>query len=122
MCIPRLLLYGALLATFPAEALAWGLQTHVYFSQGILLALPLLDPALRRAVQRFPRLLLAGACLPDLALLGRPLGTAAFRGTHGWPTLRAATNGTMPKRLTPDATRRPTPRASMDMARAGGLC
>lgn len=88
MCIPRLLLYGALLATFPAEALAWGLQTHVYFSQGILLALPLLDPALRRAVQRFPRLLLAGACLPDLALLGRPLGTAAFRGTHGWPTLR----------------------------------
>jgi len=86
--IPRFLLYGVLLGAFPADAMAWGLQTHVYFSQGILFALPLLDPALRRSVQRFPRLLLAGACLPDLALLGRPLGTLVFRGTHGWSTLR----------------------------------
>ncbi|MDW8469134.1 MAG: zinc dependent phospholipase C family protein [Burkholderiales bacterium] len=29
-----------------------------------------------------------GACLPDLALAGRALGVAAFRGCHGWPTLR----------------------------------
>lgn len=70
------------------DALAWGLQTHVFFAQYALLAAPLLDPQLRRAVLRFPRLVLAGACLPDLSLAGAVLGTPAFRRTHEWPALR----------------------------------
>jgi hypothetical protein len=76
------------LLLFPGDALAWGLQTHVYFGQQVLLAAPLLDPELRRAALRFPRLVLAGACLPDLALAGAALGSRAFRRTHQWPALR----------------------------------
>jgi hypothetical protein len=76
------------LLAFPGDALAWGLQTHVYFAQEAVLAAPLLDPELRRAVLRFPRLVLAGACLPDLALAGAALGSPAFRRTHHWPALR----------------------------------
>ena len=70
------------------DALAWGLQTHVYFAQHLLFALPLLDPAVRRAALRLPRLVLAGACLPDLALAGAALGTPRFRRTHQWASLR----------------------------------
>jgi len=70
------------------DALAWGLQTHVYFAQHLLFALPLADPAVRRAALRFPRLVLAGACLPDLALAGAALGTRRFRRTHQWASLR----------------------------------
>lgn len=81
------LLALALLA-FSGEVLAWGLQTHVYFGQQLLLAAPLLDPELRRAALRFPRLVLAGACLPDLALAGAALGSRAFRRTHEWAALR----------------------------------
>ena len=67
-----------------ADAHAWGLATHVYFSQLLLWAVPLLDPRLREAARRFPNLVLAGSCLPDLALFGRGAGTAAFDGTHDW--------------------------------------
>jgi hypothetical protein len=70
------------------DALAWGLQTHVFFAQHLLFTLPLLDPELRRAALRFPRLVLAGACLPDLALAGAALGTPRFRRTHQWAALR----------------------------------
>ena len=35
-----------------AEALAWGLATHLYFSQLLLWAVPLLDPRLRAAAKR----------------------------------------------------------------------
>ena len=84
----RALLYALPLAAFPAEALAWGLQTHLFFAQWVLLALPFADPELRRAVTRLPRLVLAGACLPDLALAGKALGTPAFRRAHRWSTLR----------------------------------
>jgi len=83
---PVLLALPLLLAA--GDALAWGLQTHVYFAQHLLFALPLVDPALRRAALRFPRLVLAGACLPDLALAGAALGTRLFRRTHQWPALR----------------------------------
>jgi hypothetical protein len=66
------------------EALAWGLATHLYFAQLLLWAVPLADPKLRRAVRRLPRLLLAGACLPDLALVaGRGSGDC-FRTSHDW--------------------------------------
>lgn len=67
-----------------ADAHAWGLATHVYFSQLLLWAVPLLDPRLRDAVKRFPRLVLAGACLPDLSLVGRSARTTAFENTHDW--------------------------------------
>lgn len=90
----RILLYPAVwLAAFPCDALAWGLQTHVYYAQGLLYALPLLDPQVRRAALAFPRLVLAGACLPDLALTARALGIPAFRQSHGWAALRRLANG-----------------------------
>jgi hypothetical protein len=78
------------LAGFPTEAFAWGLQTHLYFAEWLLFTLPLADPELRAAMVRFPRLVLAGACLPDLALAGKVLGTPAFRRAHRWATLRRA--------------------------------
>ena len=62
------------------NALAWGLETHIYFSQLLIWAIPLADGNFRRAARRFPRLVMAGACLPDLSLVGG----AAFRHTHSW--------------------------------------
>ncbi len=73
---------------FSGDALAWGLQTHLFFAQHVLLAAPLLDADFRRAAFRLPRLVLAGACLPDLSLAGRALGTSAFQYSHLWATLR----------------------------------
>ncbi len=73
------LVWLAPLVLYSTDALAWGLFTHVYFAQWLVWTMPLLDPNLRRAVQRFPRLVMAGACLPDLALMS-PL----FRNTHHW--------------------------------------
>jgi hypothetical protein len=67
------------LALHSLDAHAWGLLTHVYFAQWLVWTLPLLDPNLRRAVQRFPELVMAGACLPDLALV-----SPTFRHTHQW--------------------------------------
>ena len=64
------------------SALAWGLETHIYFSQLLVWAIPLADGAFRRAARRFPQLVMAGACLPDLSLIGG----AAFRHTHRWQT------------------------------------
>jgi len=64
---------------YPAEANAWGLVTHLYFAQSLLWAMPLLDPRLQRAIKRFPELVMAGACLPDLAIV-----SPAFRHTHDW--------------------------------------
>lgn len=61
-------------------ALAWGLETHIYFSQLLVWAIPLADGAFRRAARRFPQLVMAGACLPDLSLVGG----APFRHTHAW--------------------------------------
>ncbi len=70
-----LLFIGIILS---GDAAAWGLQTHLYLAQQ---ALPVVPPACAALV-------LAGACLPDLALAGRFLGTPAFRRTHQWSTLR----------------------------------
>lgn len=72
-----------------ADACAWGLYTHVYFAQLLVWAVPLLDPDLRRAVRRFPQRLMSGACLPDLALVGKTAGTAAFDASHRWATAHA---------------------------------
>jgi hypothetical protein len=85
----RHLLFSLWLFLFASDALAWGLQTHLFFAQQqLLVAAPLLDPEFRRAVFRLPRLVLAGACLPDLSLAGRALGTSAFQRSHLWATLR----------------------------------
>ncbi len=80
----RYLLYATPLLLTSGDALAWGLYTHVYFAQLLLWAVPLLDPTLRRAVLRHPRLVMAGACLPDLALVGPRLDSTAFAHTHRW--------------------------------------
>jgi hypothetical protein len=66
------------------DALAWGLYTHVYFAQLLVWSVPLLDPAFLRAVRRFPHLVMAGACLPDLSLVGKHAGTQAFQQNHQW--------------------------------------
>lgn len=85
--LARPLLHALPLALFAPDALAWGLQTHLHLAQAALL-LPFADPALRAAVRRLPQLVLAGACLPDLFLAGRALGSPAFRRAHRWSTLR----------------------------------
>jgi Zinc dependent phospholipase C len=64
--------------------LAWGLYTHVYFAQLLIWAIPLANSRFRRAVQRFPELMLAGACLPDTALFSEWSKAPALRATHEW--------------------------------------
>lgn len=76
------------LALFSADALAWGLCTHVYFSQLLIWAVPLADPRFRRAVARLPDLMLAGACLPDVALFARAAGAHELATTHQWSAAR----------------------------------
>jgi hypothetical protein len=87
-CAPVRLGVFLVLTTLAPDALAWGLQTHVFVAQWALAALPLADPRLRAAALKMPRLVLAGACLPDLALAGRMLGIPTFRPAHQWRTLR----------------------------------
>jgi hypothetical protein len=74
------------LALFCNDALAWGLFTHVYFGQLLIWAIPLADFRFRRAVARLPGLVLAGACLPDIALFSRFAGAPALNATHQWST------------------------------------
>lgn len=72
------------LSLYSGDVFAWGLYTHVYFAQLLLWAIPLTDPRFCRAVAACPRLVLAGACLPDLSLVGRHLGAEELDGTHRW--------------------------------------
>jgi len=64
---------------YTADANAWGLMTHLYFAHSLLWAMPALDPRLRKAIQNFPDLVMAGACLPDLAIVSKH-----FKETHHW--------------------------------------
>ncbi len=64
---------------YSADANAWGLVTHLYFAQSLLWAMPLLDPRLQRVIKNFPELVMAGACLPDLAIVSH-----RYRHTHLW--------------------------------------
>ena len=64
---------------YSLDANAWGLVTHVYFSHSLLWAMPLLDSRLRNVIQKFPELVMAGACIPDLAIVSHH-----FSHTHGW--------------------------------------
>jgi hypothetical protein len=81
----RRFLYCCLLLGFSADAWAWGLQTHAFFAQALLWLVPLTDPRLRKAASKLPQLILAGACLPDLALTsaGR---IPALDASHDWET------------------------------------
>ncbi len=80
----RVLLWSIPLLCQSHDALAWGLYTHVFFAQWLVWGVSLLDPKLRRAALRYPKLVMAGACLPDLALVGKHVGTQAFDHTHDW--------------------------------------
>lgn len=71
------------------DACAWGLYTHVHFAQALLWLAPLADPRMRAAVRRLPRLVLAGACLPDLALTDIRAKTPVFEASHEWETAAA---------------------------------
>lgn len=64
---------------YAADANAWGLYTHVYFAQSLLMATPLLDARFRNCIKQFPELVMAGACLPDLAIMAK-----SFSTTHQW--------------------------------------
>jgi hypothetical protein len=81
---PALILWLIPMCLYSADALAWGLATHVYFAQLLVWAVPLADPLFRRAARRFPHLILAGSCLPDLSLVGG----APFRLSHRWENWR----------------------------------
>ena len=76
------------LLLFSTDAHAWGLYTHVYFAQLLLWAVPLSDRRYRRAVKLFPHLVLAGACLPDLSLVGKHFGAEKLNDTHQWENPR----------------------------------
>ena len=76
------------LLLYSNDALAWGLYTHVYFAQQLVWAIPLADARFRRAVRALPGWVMAGACLPDLALTGQHAGTHDFKQTHQWDTAR----------------------------------
>ena len=67
------------LCLYSIDANAWGLFTHVYFAQSLLGALPLLDSRIREIIKKFPELVMAGACLPDLAVISKKFST-----THQW--------------------------------------
>lgn len=67
------------LSIYSLDANAWGLYTHVYFAQSLFLASPLLDKRFRESIKRFPELVMAGACLPDLAVVSKH-----FKTTHQW--------------------------------------
>jgi len=73
-----------LLLLYSADAHAWGLYTHVYFAQHLIWAIPLTDPRYYHAVRRFPRLVLAGACLPDLSLVCEHFGLHDLTDSHQW--------------------------------------
>lgn len=67
------------LLMYSVDANAWGLFTHLYFAQSLIMSMPLLDKRLRSAIKRFPELVMAGACLPDLAVISKKFNT-----THQW--------------------------------------
>ncbi|MBY0578790.1 MAG: zinc dependent phospholipase C family protein [Burkholderiales bacterium] len=73
---------------YSSDACAWGLFTHAYFAQILLWGIPITDKRFRNAIKKFPELLLAGACLPDLSMFGKKAGTTAFEVTHRWESAK----------------------------------
>jgi hypothetical protein len=73
------LLWGLPISLYAVDASAWGLYTHILFSQWMMATMPLLDPKIQQAIKKFPKLVMAGACLPDLAVVSN-----SFHLTHKW--------------------------------------
>lgn len=73
----------ALLLT-AGDACAWGLYTHVWFAQSLLWLVPITDPRFREAARKLPALVMAGACLPDLALVRGIARSEQFGDSHDW--------------------------------------
>jgi hypothetical protein len=96
MAMRARLLWLVPLCLTSTDALAWGLYTHLYYAQVLLWAVPLADRRFRLAAARFPGLVMAGACLPDLSLVTPGRAGAGLRSTHRWPNvarlLRMATD------------------------------
>jgi hypothetical protein len=66
------------------DVYAWGLYTHVWFAQSLLWLVPLADPRFREAARKLPALVMAGACLPDLALMRGIARTEHLGDSHDW--------------------------------------
>jgi hypothetical protein len=66
------------------DAVAWGLYTHVWFAQSLLWLVPLADRRFREAARKLPALVMAGACLPDLALVRGIARSDQFGDSHDW--------------------------------------
>ena len=81
------LFWTAPLLLYAADSHAWGLYTHMYFTQHLIWFVPLADPRFRRAIRRFPELCLAATCLPDVSLFCGWRGNAALRSTHQWSSV-----------------------------------
>lgn len=75
------------LVLFSADAAAWGLYTHVYFTQLLIWLIPVADPRFRNAIRRFPELCLAATCLPDVSLFGKTVGSPLFGTSHHWSSV-----------------------------------
>jgi hypothetical protein len=73
------MLWVFILSSFAIDANAWGLYTHIYFTQWLIYAAPFLDPNIQKIIKKFPTLVMAGACLPDLAIISQKFNT-----THQW--------------------------------------
>jgi hypothetical protein len=73
------LLWCLPISLYAIDANAWGLYTHILFSQWMMATMPLLDPKIQQAIKKFPKLVMAGACLPDLAVISK-----SFHTTHQW--------------------------------------
>ncbi len=69
------------LVLYSADSYAWGLTTHIYFAHSLLWAMPALDKSFRRAILSYPKLVMAGACLPDLSIMNKQ-----FTISHQWST------------------------------------
>jgi Zinc dependent phospholipase C len=80
-------MWVAPLVLFSADAGAWGLYTHIYFTQLLIWLIPVADPRFRGAIRRFPELCLAATCLPDVSLFSRTVGSPALGTTHQWSSV-----------------------------------
>ncbi len=85
-------LWGIPLSVYAIDANAWGLYTHIYFAQWLLLAAPFLDPKIQHIIKKFPTLVMAGACLPDLAIISKSFNTTHLWHNAEWMIANAATD------------------------------
>lgn len=75
----KLILATVYWLSLPQEAYAWGLYTHVIYAHYLAFAVPFLDKRSLSVMRRLPGLVMAGACIPDLAVVSKQ-----FSHSHGW--------------------------------------